>query len=1126
MASASVNVRSETLATSGFFVLRTPLLPFDEFARWGDLLVARHVHDLGVASTSKEDAWRNDVEMLRTRLRKLIDLPGIRQALFLASPPLESSINQWEREPDSKKGLQTERALVRYFARMTGRTTPFGLFAGCSVGTVPDEFAASDACDLVLQSRDNYKVSSRLDYEYLCALSSSLECLPQVAAELHYWPASSLHKTGEFWHYVEPRFVGAHRSDHLVRLENDKYLDAIIERARRGAALQQLLDALLHLTDCSVISKEQAMSYVQELANARVLVSSISPLVTGKLALDDLIDQLGSLRSGIPISKRLQKTRISLAALDRGGLGVPRADYEEIAVSLGDLPAKINLSSLFQIDLIKPFERGVLCRPVIDELVRGVDFLCGVGAFPPGEPDKVRVFREDFSSRYGTSWVPLLEALDEEIGIGFGRLANNFEAALLAGLPLASRQSRIAEPMSDFHSALLRKVVDCCTREAKELTLEVSDFTVSNAVERLLPTSFSIAATIAAESMVAVREGNFRLCLHSQIGPSGGILLGRFCHADPQLTGHVRNHFRQEEENDPDAVYAEIVYLPEGRGGNIVCRPILRGYEIACLGRSGAPADKQLPLSDLLVTVAGNRILLHSQRLGKRVIARLAAAHGFNGPSCPAAYQFLGYLQYEPGTNPPMFDWGPLEDLPFLPRVSVGRVILARARWRISPEETRELTKSGRCECFFAVQRLREHRNIPRWVLFIEKGNTLVVDLDNPLSVDAFIHVSKRSSKITLLELYPTPDELCVVGPEGRYQHELIVPFVRRVPKSPSMAAVPPEPTPRGRVNLSLIAGSKLRTFPPGSQWLYLKIYGGAATLDEILATVLPSLVDTALSRDLIYSWFFIRYSQPHRHLRVRFHGEPNKLTQTLLPLIYDATNALFAKRKLWKVELDTYEREIERYGGVEGTLNSEQIFSADSEAVLTILHALTIDVGSDLRLRIAIAGVDRLFSDCGFDLSERQAAVQRSCEFMEREFRLDAAVRKRLSQRFRVERASLENLLDESNTGLPSSTSMNVIRQAFEVRSNRVTLIVQKLRFLDQTGQLSRSIFDMALSYAHMHVNRLMRSTPRAHELLLHDSLARIYSSRLAKEGGSRGTIPPTTRTAFTDESEMNGEQ
>ena len=83
-------------------------------------------------------------------------------------------------------------------------------------------------------------------------------------------------------------------------------------------------------------------------------------------------------------------------------------------------------------------------------------------------------------------------------------------------------------------------------------------------------------AQIAAPSTKTITHNTFSILIHSVTGPSGANLLGRFCHADPELHRRVEEHLRAEEAHRPDAIFAEVVHLPEGRIGNVLCRPVLR----------------------------------------------------------------------------------------------------------------------------------------------------------------------------------------------------------------------------------------------------------------------------------------------------------------------------------------------------------------------------------------------------------------------------------------------------------------------------------------------------------------------------------------------------------------------
>ena len=84
--------------------------------------------------------------------------------------------------------------------------------------------------------------------------------------------------------------------------------------------------------------------------------------------------------------------------------------------------------------------------------------------------------------------------------------------------------------------------------------------------------------------------------------------------------------------------------------------------------------------------------------------------------------------------------------------------------------------------------------------------------------------------------------------------------------------------------------------------------------------------------------WFFIRYGDPDWHLRLRFHGRPERLQGEVLPTLQAAAAPLLEDGRLWRLQLDTYEREVERYGGSAGIVLAEKLFHLDSEAVLEML--------------------------------------------------------------------------------------------------------------------------------------------------------------------------------------------
>lgn len=1065
---------------SSFFVFRTPLLPIEELQAWSE-------------SGGGEDtaAARS---RLRAGLREILVRPEIREALYVASPDLESGIEAWSRQPESKKGGRAEHALVRYFYRMAMRPTPFGLFSGCSVGRIGRKTR------LRLDERNAYRRHSRLDADYLLALNEALSFDPQLRRRLEFRPNSSLYEAAGRVRYVEARLEGSVRTHHLVAVEASQYLGAVLCRAASGARVEDLAACLVAADPDAEITSEEAADFIDELIDHQILVSSLQPPVTGQEALDDLLEQLRRLVGRGPIVERLESTRQRLAALDAAGLGNAPATYHEVAKGLEPLPAAVREARLFQVDMTKPAKAATLGPEVLQEISRGIEILRLLHS--PGE-DPLQSFRQDFVARYDGRSVPLVEVLDEEVGLGFKAAAGPGSAAspLLAGLVFPAPSGLGKSPWGRRENLLLNKLTRAYAEQLPEIELTDEDLQGLRG-PRLpeLPDAFQALATVAAASEEAVEHGDFLLHLKNINGPSGARLMGRFCHSDDTLRRRVEQHLREEEALDPEALYAEVVHLPEGRHGNVISRPALRRWEIPFLGRGGGSPEHQIPVTDLELTVLGEELVLRSIKTGRRVNPRMTNAHRYSSRG-PSLYRFLCTLQGQGTSEALYWSWRPLQNVAFLPRVRCGRLVLSRARWQVSAKEIRELSRRRDPDWLARVDRWRAERRIPRWVVYLEGDQELPVDFRNVLSLEAFLSLVERRSQVFLEELLAGPEQLCASGPEGRFAHEIIVPFLsNRRPRSGTVQRPTAVPTPIATAASPAAVGTRpaRRRFSCGSEWLYAKLYTGTSTADEILVDTVRPLVRELTASGAIDRWFFIRYGDPEWHLRLRFHGEPGRLHSEGLPQLQASLAPLLESGQVWRWQLDTYEREVERYGGAEGIDLAERVFSVDSDAVLEILAGSAGDEGAADRWRLCLRGIDLLLSDLGLDAAEKSKLVTALRGSLGGELGVEAPFTKQLARRLRSERSGVEDALE------PAYDSSHPLAYGFDSldrRSRLLAPIVTQLQHRLRSGCLEVSGDQLAAHFTHMFANRILRSEGRAHELVLYDFLCQVTRSRIARQ-------------------------
>ena len=115
--------------------------------------------------------------------------------------------------------------------------------------------------------------------------------------------------------------------------------------------------------------------------------------------------------------------------------------------------------------------------------------------------------------------------------------------------------------------------------------------------------------------------------------------------------------------------------------------------------------------------------------------------------------------------------------------------------------------------------------------------------------------------------------------------------------------------------------------FLPGDEWLYFKIYINEACVDRIILTIGRWLSES--EHDIPY--FYIRYSDPHFHLRYRFNlksiCQPRCFVQEFLTLL----KGLHMQKMIWNIQIDTYIRELERYKGIPIT-ETESHFCNESD--------------------------------------------------------------------------------------------------------------------------------------------------------------------------------------------------
>ncbi|CAL2105705.1 lantibiotic biosynthesis protein [Tenacibaculum sp. 190524A02b] len=730
------------------YILRTPLLPLSKY--------------LSLTSEKK---------ISEDTIKEYCDIPEINEAIFLASPSLHSEIKRWKQGEitEEKKRDKLKRAVLKYISRMASRCTPFGLFAGCSVG----KFENKNSIRLN-ESQKHYR-HTRLDMSFLVALSQDLIKNEEIKKQLLYYPNSSLYKIDDKIRYIEYFYKNSKRYHEIVAIDDSEYIEKLLKKASEGAYISDLVNSLVD----DEISKEEAFDFVNDLILNQVFISELEPSVSGDEFMVQIVNVLKKLKGTENIVSILNEVQNKLCEID-SQIGNHEEKYFELAEIVKKLNVDFQFKFLFQSDLSLNMSENYLDKKIVSSIKKGMILLNKI-TLPP-QNTLLNSFSSAFYERYESREVSLSKVLDTEIGIGYRQSSSSGDISpLLDGLPFPTVRHRKAFQnlkWTGINALFQKKITQAIKENAYTLKLTEDDFKSFECNWDDLPDTQSYMVEVVEEG------GEDKIRFSGGGGSSAANLFGRFCHGDKNLFKHTKKITDIEEKINEDKILAEIVHLPESRVGNILMRPSLRNYEIPYLAKSLKNKEEQIGLDDLMVSVNDNRkIILRSKSKNKEIIPRLTNAHNFANKSLPV-YHFLSDMQTQGLRSGLFIDIGPFADsYDFLPRIEYLNLIIRDATWNLSHNHIKPILSVLNDDDKFLneVNIFRKKMKIPDYVMLTDGDNELLINFSNVTSSKMLFETVKKRTRFKLTEFLFKDNNSIVKDIGGnQYTNQIIISFFNK----------------------------------------------------------------------------------------------------------------------------------------------------------------------------------------------------------------------------------------------------------------------------------------------------------------------------------------------------------
>ncbi len=986
-------------------------------------------------------------DSLKELLCQAYKRPILREALYLASPSLYESLvkmeNMGEAWPVDQKVMLS---LYKYVARAASRCTPFGLFAGYFVAELSDHTK--------IEFSGRIKKHTTLDAQVLHQLAGQVG---SKHTEGIWRVNSSLYRNGDYVRFTErgPTSHGTFGFA-LKEAQIDQYLATALQMARSGAKVSTIVQALR----MQGLPDGHASEYVAQLCAEQILTGDTEPSVSLS-AFQNLLKEASR------TEPKLVKVFRETAALAREKKDDP-SRFAPLEASLTG--AGITGRNPVQIDMEFETNMSTVSRETVAEIVSDLNKL--LRTTYNCRPDALQSFAARFYQRYGDKQVPLLQALDAALGIGYAQM----ESSYFGHVPIAShsRQSRKTAPSATERIKLIDRVYhDARHFKRKFYLLTDEDLRlIQPESPPRIAEGISALGNLMCPGQEAFDEGDYFFDLRGFSGPGSLDFLARFADADTSLADRLKAVKAKEAAQYPGAIVAEVNFVPAGRDANVARRPSLGDYHINLLC-APAQSGTAIAASDLMVSVRAGQVIISSASLQKRIIPRLTTA--YNPRLGPSAYQFLADVAVSDHALTPLWDWGHLRNSPFLPRIQYRGIVLRKACWNLGPSSIPDKALSDQ-QLVRWWQGLEKELDMPRFVLIGTGDQLLSIDGHSAPAVRVCLNKLRKDKHLCIQEtLHSVKYGLLHAGGKMHF-NEMVIPIFNRV----KAKLVEPPLTTREQASKRWVSAQ--------DGWTYLKIYASEETCERLLVGKLFDFCLRLQKSNRIKSWFFLRFRDPDPHIRLRLFTGPGKQQGERFAIsLTKKLKGEIESGLVFRLQSELYERELERYSSVRYE-EIESIFCNDSYAIASSIALLELNGQQNERWLVAMMACDGLLTAFGkYGPALKIQTLQAAGTVLEKNDLIA------LDQQFRHHREHIAAVMATDSNVLAE------IRQQLNERNAKITRTLARNPISDHQIQQT-----LIIDLMHLCCNRLFISDQRRQEHAIYHFLKKFYDYQLKSKKSS----------------------
>ncbi|MDN3692979.1 lantibiotic dehydratase [Chryseobacterium tructae] len=342
-------------------------------------------------------------------LDDIYDCKEFAPSLWVASPVLSEELQKCKegKIKDEKSIEKINISLYKYWSRIRSRSTPFGLFSGVSLGKI-------DHHDNIVFSEEAHS-KIRMDMKYLYDVFIYLKDLPEVRKSTLFYVNDSIHPFDKKFRFIEKKYIKEAIKYVISVTDRSLALKKILSSAQNGISYQDIVNILV--TE-GYDEDESLYEYIDNIIDSQILISELEPTLIGGDYLEKILKTFEKRNIDHEIYAQLKQLKSQLDQLNQRNSLIEVEDVINIEKLVENINIPFDRKFLVQIDSSRKLQSSSLSKDHTHELLGAVSFLLKLG-MEMRENTYLNAFKNDYSEKYETEEIPLLQALDPEVGIGY-----------------------------------------------------------------------------------------------------------------------------------------------------------------------------------------------------------------------------------------------------------------------------------------------------------------------------------------------------------------------------------------------------------------------------------------------------------------------------------------------------------------------------------------------------------------------------------------------------------------------------------------------------------------------------------------------------------------------------------